>query len=252
MYRKFKEWSVYARMKYVIMCGGTYNKFKVPKPLLKIKGEVLVERTIRLLKENGVTDIVISTNNKAFDYIDVPKIRNKDNKFVCLGNKERVDSKYSWLKAYCLLDEPVCYLHGDVYYSSKAIKRIVEKPVAKTMFFCVGDKFDVLNRDKRNIHGREPLAYKVQDYKLFNFAIRDLLEMIDDGLFKDAKYPPIAWTVYRYLNGLDLGFKAQSYSELNSIFTSHGDYVVINDYTTDIDKTIDVERLEEVLKDVSD
>ena len=248
MYRKFKEWSVYARMKYVIMCGGTYNKFKIPKQLLKVNGEVIVERTIRLLKENGITDIAISTNNPAFNYLDVEIINDKCNQYVYQGENENIDSSKSWLQAYCLLNEPVCYIHGDVYFSPDAIKKIVNKSVDKTMFFCVGDKYDVLNRDKRNIHGREPIAYKVENYKLFNFAIASLLKMIDDGYFKDAKIKPIAWTVYRYLNGMDLGFKAYSYGDLNNIFKSNGDYVVINDYTTDIDKIEDVERLEEVLK----
>ena len=41
-------------MKYVIMCGGFYEQWKTPKQLQIVKGEVLVERTIRLLKENGV------------------------------------------------------------------------------------------------------------------------------------------------------------------------------------------------------
>ena len=36
------------------MCGGNYKDFKKHKALSLIRGEVLVERTIRLLEENGV------------------------------------------------------------------------------------------------------------------------------------------------------------------------------------------------------
>lgn len=40
-------------MKYILMCGGNYkDKFETPKQLLKVNGEILVERTIRLLKES--------------------------------------------------------------------------------------------------------------------------------------------------------------------------------------------------------
>lgn len=46
-------------MKYIIMCGGDYDEFETPKQLSIIKGETLVERTIRLLKQNGITDIYI-------------------------------------------------------------------------------------------------------------------------------------------------------------------------------------------------
>ena len=37
-------------MKYIIMCGGDYKDFKIPKQLSLIKGERVVDRTIRLLK----------------------------------------------------------------------------------------------------------------------------------------------------------------------------------------------------------
>ena len=42
------------------MCGGYYEHFETPKQLTEINGETLVGRTIRLLKENGITDIYIS------------------------------------------------------------------------------------------------------------------------------------------------------------------------------------------------
>ena len=115
-------------MKYIIMCGGTYKDFKTPKQLLKVNGEVLVERTIRLLKENGITDIAISTNNPAFDYLDVP-IYHHNNKFISCGKQETKKSEFSWLNAYYPTDEPCCYLHGDVYFSDEAIQKIINTEV---------------------------------------------------------------------------------------------------------------------------
>lgn len=51
-------------MKYVIMAAGEgkrWNNFLgVPKHLIEINGETLLERTTRLLKENGVDDFVIT------------------------------------------------------------------------------------------------------------------------------------------------------------------------------------------------
>lgn len=226
------------------MCGGSYPKFEVPKHLLKVNGEVLVERTIRLLRENGITDIAISTNNPAFDYLDVEIIKDENNQFLYFGENENKLSKNSWLRAYYLMNEPVCYLHGDVYFSDEAIKTIINTKVKDTMFFCVPDKQDISNKDRRNFKGREPLAYKVENNKMFNKAIRELLNMVEQGKFKDAKCSPLSWTVYRYLNGLDLGFNAENYGCLNNIFNSKGDYVVINDYTTDIDDIKDIRKLE--------
>ena len=230
------------------MAGGNYAKFKIPKQLLKVNGEILIERTIRLLKENGITDIAISTNNPAFNYLNVEMLHDSENQFEYWGKNEQKISNKSWLKAYYLIDEPVCYLHGDVYFSDEAIKTIVNTKVKDTMFFCSPDKRDIPHKDIRNAGGREPLAYKVENYKLFKDAIKDLLKMIDDGKFKNAFCSPIAWTVYRYLNGLDLAFNAKWYGDLNSIFDSKGDYIIINDYTNDVDDERDVPKIEKYLK----
>lgn len=238
-------------MKYILMCGGKYQ-FKKPKQLYKVNGEVLIERTIRQLKENGVTDICISTECNDFDYLGLPILCNEDNKFVCGEDSNNTDSKKSWLRAYYLLNEPVCYLHGDTYFSDDAIYKIVNKNTNRVVFFCTPDKSDVVHKSKLNNKGREPLGFKVEDYKLFNFAINDLLQMVEDGLFKDAKCPPISWTVYRYLNHLDLCFKAKGFGELNSIFNIVGDYMIINDETTDIDFIKDIKVIENALKNRGD
>ena len=53
------------------MCGGSVTQFKIPRQLTPINGEPLIERTVRLLKELGIDDIAISTNNDNdyFDYL---------------------------------------------------------------------------------------------------------------------------------------------------------------------------------------
>ena len=97
-------------MKYILMCGGNYkDKFETPKQLLKVNGEVLVERTIRLLKENGITDIAISTNNPAFDYLDVEKLKH-DNNYTHNDIERHKKSEKSWLNAYYPTEEPACYI----------------------------------------------------------------------------------------------------------------------------------------------
>lgn len=230
------------------MCGGKYPRFDIPKQLLKINGEVIVERTIRLLRENGITNIAVSTNDPAFDYLDVELLHNRKDEFETWSPNENKASKYSWLNAYYPINEPVCYLHGDVYFSDEAIKTIVETEVKDTMFFCTADRQDIPNKDVRCAGGREPLAYKATNYKMFRDAVDDLLRMVDEGKFKNAFCSPIAWTVYRYLNGLDLAFNAKWYGDWNSIFDSKGDYIIINDYTNDVDSIKDVAKIEKYLK----
>ena len=229
-------------MKYILMCGGRYDKFKTPKHLFKVNGEVIIERTIRLLKENGISDIAISTDNPAFDYLDVPKLKHENN-FICYGKEENKQSKYSWLNAYYPIDEPCCYIHGDVWFTENAIKTIINTKVKETMFFCVPDVQD--GRKSINAKGREPLAYKVENQKVFRKAINDLLKMVDDGIFKD-KIPPISWHLYRYINGLD--YILTDWGVMNNIFDTKGDYVIIDDITTDVDNINDILDIERYIK----
>lgn len=232
-------------MKYIIMAGGNYNQFKKPKQLLEVNGEILIERTIRLLKENKVKDIAISTNNPAFNYLEIEKLKHENN-FTYGDKPNTITSKNSWLNAYYPMKEPCCYLHGDVYYSEEAIKTIVNTKVKDTMFFCVRDLQDG-RKVGINTKGREPLAYKVENQKIFRKAINELFEMIDKGLFKNG-VEPISWHLYRQINGLELGYNAKDYGFANNIFETEGNYIVIDDYTTDVDNIKDISELEQLIK----
>ena len=76
-------------MNAIIMAAGTSSRFvplslEKPKGLLDVKGEVLIERQIRQLKEAGVEDITVVTGYKAaaFDYLQdkfgVSQVYNED------------------------------------------------------------------------------------------------------------------------------------------------------------------------------
>ena len=60
----------------IILAAGTSSRFvplsaEYPKGLLEVKGEVLIERQIRQLKEAGIEDIIVVTGYKAeaFEYL---------------------------------------------------------------------------------------------------------------------------------------------------------------------------------------
>ena len=53
----------------IIMAAGTSSRFvplsyELPKALITVKGEVLIERQIRQLKEAGINEIVVVTGYK--------------------------------------------------------------------------------------------------------------------------------------------------------------------------------------------
>ena len=226
-------------MKYIIMAGGNYkDQFEIPKPLLEIDGEKLIERTIRLLKENGIIDIAISTNNPAYDYLGIEILKHENN-YIHDNPKTNLTSKGCWLNAYYLMNTPCCYLHGDVYWSEEAIKTIIETEVKDTMFFCIPDRYD--GRKGFNIKGREPLGYKVQNNELFNNAVKEMKQMIDEGKFKKD---PISWHLYRKINNIKMEYDGFG----NSIFNTKGDYIAIDDYTTDIDMPRDIPKIEKMIQ----
>ena len=198
----------------------------------------MVERTIRLLKENGITDIAISTDIKDYDYLDVEILKNK-NKYIhdAHGNVKRSDN--CWLTAYYPLEIPTCYLAGDVYWTEEAISDIIKTEVKDTMFICAPDISD--GRKNPSIKGREPLGYIVQNQKVFRQAINDILKEIDEGKFT---YDPVAWNLYRKLNNVPMDYHGYG----NDIFRTEGDFLAIDDLTTDIDLQKNIPALEKLIR----
>ena len=159
-------------MKYIIMCGGQYNEWKIPKHLLEINGESLVARTIRLLKNNGITDIAISTNDKRFEVLGVPLLHHY-NPFTTTSNVG------NWVDAFYPMNEPCCYLFGDVYYSPQAIKTIVETEVGDVKYFASSPPFSEYFMKE----WAEPFAFKVVNQKYFKECIHKVKELKAKGYF---------------------------------------------------------------------
>ena len=207
-------------MKYIIMAGGEYKKFGIPKPLIEVKGETLIERTTKLLKQNGINDIYISSNNPEFDKYGV-RLENKNNDFIVYENGT---SKGYWLDAFYPTNEPTCYIFGDVYFTENAIKTIVEYESTENILFGTGC---AKNLEHKN--WGEPFAYKVNKIEEFKNGIVEVKKLFDEK--KTARHP-IVWELYRYLHNLDIN--------IQNITT---DYVVIDDGTIDIDSPEQVSKI---------
>ena len=210
-------------MKYVIMCGGVYQKFQIPKQLSVVNGERLVDRTIRLLKENNVQEIYITSNDKRFDDCKAPRLEH-NNSFICEGRTV----KGYWLDAFYPdfnENEKVTFLFGDVYYTANAIKTIVDLKTDKNVL--VGTS---IAKNKLHKNWGEPFAYIVNDYKTFLDGIKEVKKMCDEGKLKRH---PIVWELYRYLNGLDVNVQS----------VKDETYVCIDDGTIDVDAPSQIEEL---------
>ena len=210
-------------MKYIIMCGGQYNGWETPRHMTVIHDEPVVARTIRLLKEAGVDDIAISTNDIRFEQFGVPILFHENN-FV--GNAE---SGGSWVEAFYPSSDPVCYLMGDVVFSPAAIKKIVKTKTDSIQFFASAPPFSF---DYIKPYA-EPFAFKVQDQVKFRAAIEYVKANEDTGIFSRR---PIAWELWQVING-------ENVRQIN-----YHNYCVINDYTCDIDTMGDAINIERVMK----
>ena len=206
--------------KYCILAKGQHEGFKQPRQLSLINGERLLDRTIRLLKENGIKDIIVTGDYTDLDQ-SVKVVNPKDNTY-----DYKTDKGY-WLDAfsYELLNEPICFIWGDVYFSEEAIKTIVNTDTDSTLFFCSHN-----NKSKYYIKSYdEPFAYKIVDTELFKKHIEIVKRLFDEG--KTCRHP-IVWEVYRSINGIDINTHKLT-----------DNVVVINDITCDIDSKNDIEKI---------
>lgn len=210
-------------MDYIIMCGGNYTQFETPKQLTVINGERLVDRTIRLLRENGIKDIYVSATNPIFDSVGVPRLVH-DNKSLVWDNNKEV-SGY-WIDAYYPTEKPCVYLHGDVYYSENAIKTIVNlNPTINTF---IGN---ALAKNKEHKNWGEPFGWIVVNQKEFRSGIEKTKRLQDEGKL-DRGYA-LSWELYRVLNGTDP----------NYMLIDDKNYLCIDDETIDIDAPWQIESL---------
>lgn len=203
------------------MCGGEYRKWETPRQLTEIKGEPIIARTIRLLKENGVEDIAISSNNPIFEQFGVPVLNHKN---------EYVAYEYNvcdglWAEAFYPTDEPVCYIFGDVVFSEAAIKKIVETHTSSIQFFASAPPFD----SKYIKRWAEPFALKVNDTTRFKSCLYFNKLFYEMGLFARK---PIMWELWQLIKK----------TPLNII--DYTNYVAINDYTCDVDDPEDAKMIE--------
>lgn len=197
-------------MKYIIMCGGSYaSRWDTPKQFSVVGGERVIARTLRLLKENGIKDIYLSTNNPVFEQYGLPILHHK-NVFGEGG---------MWVEGFYPTDEEVCYIFGDVVFSPEAIKTIINTDTDDIEFFASAPPF-ANNYIKPYA---EPFAFKVKNQKHFRQAIETVQK-----LKNQFKREPIAWELWQVIKE----------TPINKI--DYTNYTVINDYTCDIDNKRDI------------
>lgn len=118
----------------IIMAAGTSSRFaplsyEKPKALIEVRGEVLIERQIRQLRETGIEEVVVVTGYKAeqFEYlkdkygvvlINNPYYLTRNNNSSIYAAREYIKNSYICSSDNYFLDNPFESEADESYYSA--------------------------------------------------------------------------------------------------------------------------------------
>lgn len=195
-------------MKFVIMADGKSerwnNYLNTPKHLVQIEGEMLILRTIRLLRAicNEDVDIVVTSHDIRYEFEGCKRYEPKENKYEVDRFTEE------------LIQDDICFLYGDTYYTEKAIKKIVDTRTDSILFF--GDEQSII-------------AVKIKDGELFRKHKKTVKKMYKQGKITMCK----GWQVYQSFVGQNL-YETPQIKE---------NYIFIHDKSKNINTPEDYEEL---------
>lgn len=199
-------------MKYIIMADGKgkrwHNYKNIPKHFIKVNGERIIDRTVRLLNEFDKTaDVIITSHDKRYD----------------IKGSKRYEPKHNILEidrfTNELIEDNICFLYGDTYYSDKAMKKIINTYTDDLMFFG---------------NGKSIVAIKVIDSNIFLRHVENVRKLYLQGKIEKC----IGWQVYQSFQGLSFQTKEKEIKDK---------YVCINDDTQDFNSPKDYEKNKGVL-----
>jgi len=124
----------------VILAAGKGTRLRpythdIPKGFMKVGDESLIERSIRVLKEQGIKNIIIGTGHLAEHYEKLAKAQGlrtfKNPEFDTTGSFHTLNYGKN------LIDTDFLLLESDLLYHSDAIKRLIESDHADVIL-CSG------------------------------------------------------------------------------------------------------------------
>ena len=168
-------------MKYIIMADGKgtrwNNYLNIPKHFIKIDGESIIERTIRLLNtKDPDAEIIVTSHDPRYDLKGSTRYEPKSNVLEIDRFTEE------------LIKDNICFLYGDTYYSEDSIDKIINEKVSDIMFF--GNEKSIV-------------AIKITDGSLFKRHVDNVRNLYLEEKINDCK----GWQVYASFQNLDYNTK---------------------------------------------
>jgi hypothetical protein len=181
------------------------------KQLVEVNGEKILHRAVRLLKENGVDDIWITSHNPVHE-VDGTK------RYEPPHNEYEIDKFYSPVHLWNKKGGYTLFVYGDVFFTEEAMKRIVATDTKDFLFF---GRF---HWSHFTGHGGEIFAIKVKDHSFFQECC---LWIRNNYIATKGHVRCGAWELYRCMNGI--------VDERISYHSPYSHFVGIDDFTDDFD-----------------
>ena len=190
---------------YVIMAdvkGTRCNKYKViEKHFIEIDGETIIERTIRLVRKyDPNAELIVTTHKPNYEFEGVTR-------YEPLNNHYEIDRF-----TVELIDNDVCFLYGDTYYTEEAIQQIVFNQNNSLLFFGTLKKM---------------VAIKVNDKEQMLEHCRQVRQLFRNNKIEKC----IGWQLYQSFENLPFGAPQ-----------IHDHFVLIEDETSDFNTPQDYKR----------
>lgn len=189
-------------MKYIIMADGKgtrWNNFNnIPKHFIEINGEKIIFRTVRLLNEMDPDCSVTVTSHDPRYNIPGSSRHEPSNNILEI---DRFTEE--------LLEDNVCFLYGDTYYSEEALRLIIRTEAEPLMFFG---------------NSRSIIAVKIKDAVVFKKHFDRIKELFLSGKISRC----VGWQIYESFTGGDLESK-----QIN------GSFITIDDSSRDFNSPDD-------------
>lgn len=190
-------------MKYVIMADGKGKRWNnydnIPKHFVVINGEMVIQRVVRLIRKfDQDADVIITSHDPRYEIEGARRYEPKNN----VLEVDRFTEE--------LIEDNMCFLYGDTYYSEEAMQTIVDTKVDDIQFFG---------------NGKSIVAIKIKDSELFRYHVQNVRKLFLKGEIKQC----IGWQVYQSFLNLPFGIK--------QIVDK---YIYINDNTQDFNTPDDL------------
>lgn len=168
-------------MKYVIMADGKgkrwNNHANIPKHFVVVNGETVISRVVRLIKKfDKDAEVIITSHDPRYEIDGATRYEPQNNVLEI----DRFTDE--------LIEDDMCFLYGDTYYSEKAMRLIVETDVEDLQFFG---------------NGRSIIAIRIKDSELFRYHVENVRNLFLKGEIEQC----IGWQVYQSFLNLPYGIK---------------------------------------------